>query len=180
MKFLFVLTLCATVIGLIVGCGTTQGGAASKRKLSAPASPVDQDADSTAVATPNSFPVIHVFVVLCDNVNQGIVPVSASLGNGDNPATNLYWGAAFGVKTFFSKNKDWELVSETQNPSAAILDRLIFKKKNADVEAAARPQVQRMEHRVRATMGHAVLRERVGRKRVGSERVGQKRAPSAS
>jgi len=25
---------------------------------------------------------IHVFVALCDNVNQGIVPVSKSLGNG--------------------------------------------------------------------------------------------------
>jgi hypothetical protein len=46
---------------------------------------------------------------------------------------NLYWGAAFGVKTFFSKSKEWELVSETRNPSPAILDRLIFKKKGADV-----------------------------------------------
>ena len=72
-------------------------------------------------------------MALCDNVNQGIVPVSASLGNGDNPATNLYWGAAFGVKTFFGKSKDWELVSEKQNPSPAILDRLIFKRKGSDV-----------------------------------------------
>src|SRR5687768_16999263 len=61
----------------------------------------------------NSIPVIHVFVALCDNVNQGIVPVSASLGNGDNPATNLYWGAAFGVKTFFNKNREWQAVNPT-------------------------------------------------------------------
>ncbi|HEX6730669.1 MAG TPA: hypothetical protein VF074_11680, partial [Pyrinomonadaceae bacterium] len=47
-------------------------------------------------AAVNPFPVIHVFVALADNVNQGIVPVPPSLGNGDNPATNLYWGAAFG------------------------------------------------------------------------------------
>src|SRR6267142_392851 len=133
MKFLFVLTLCATAVGLMVGCGTTQGGAAFRQNPSALASPIDRDVSSTAVATPNSFPVIHVFVALCDNVNQGIVPVSASLGNGDNPATNLYWGAAFGVKTFFAKSKVWELVAEIQNPSAAILDRLIFKEKNADV-----------------------------------------------
>ena len=32
-------------------------------------------------AAVNSMPVIHVFVALADNVNQGIVPVSASLGN---------------------------------------------------------------------------------------------------
>lgn len=133
MRFLFVLALCATAIGLMVGCGTSRGGAVSQENLRTPASAVDRNAGSSAIAAPNSFPVIHVFVALCDNVNQGIVPVSASLGNGDNPATNLYWGAAFGVKTFFSKSKDWELVSEIQNPSAAILDRLIFKKKNADV-----------------------------------------------
>ena len=62
---------------------------------------------TTEKAAANSIPVIHVFVALADNVNQGIVPVSASLGNGDNPKTNLYWGAAFGVRTFFSRNKDW-------------------------------------------------------------------------
>lgn len=78
-------------------------------------------------AAANSIPVIHVFVALADNVNQGIVPVSATLGNGDNPETNLYWGAAFGIKTFFSRNRDWELISTTLNPSATILERCIFK-----------------------------------------------------
>jgi hypothetical protein len=78
-------------------------------------------------------PVIHVFVALCDNVNQGIVPVAPSLGNGDNPASNLYWGAAFGVKTFFKKSKDWELVSEVQNPKPTVLERLVFKHKQKDL-----------------------------------------------
>jgi hypothetical protein len=78
-------------------------------------------------AAVNSIPVIHVFVALADNVNQGIVPVSATLGNGDNPATNLYWGAAFGIKTFFSRNRDWELISTTLNPTETILERCIFK-----------------------------------------------------
>jgi len=133
MRFLFVLTLCATTLGLMFGCGTTQGGPVSTKNLVSPAPSARPNAGPPAVAAPNSFPVIHVFVALCDNVNQGIVPVSASLGNGDNPTTNLYWGAAFGVKTFFGKSKDWELVAETQNPSPAILDRLIFKQKRADV-----------------------------------------------
>ena len=79
-------------------------------------------------AATNSVPVIHVFVALADNVNQGIVPVSASLGNGDNPASNLYWGAAFGIRNFFAKkNKDWELISVIPNPNASILERCIFK-----------------------------------------------------
>jgi hypothetical protein len=77
----------------------------------------------------NKVPVIHVFVALCDNVNQGIVPVSASLGNGENPNTNLYWGAAFGVRTFFSKSRDWELVSTNSNPRPGVLERIVFRHK---------------------------------------------------
>jgi hypothetical protein len=85
----------------------------------------------TEKAAVNSIPVIHVFVALADNVNQGIVPVSATLGNGDNAATNLYWGAAFGIRTFFSKNKDWQLLSVTPNPTTTILERCIFKHRHA-------------------------------------------------
>ena len=85
----------------------------------------------TEKAAVNSVPVIHVFVALADNVNQGIVPVSASLGNGDNTKTNLYWGAAFGIKTFFSKSKDWQLISVTPNPSATILERCIFRHRHS-------------------------------------------------
>ena len=80
-----------------------------------------------AQAPVNNVPVIHVFVALADNVNQGIVPVSRSLGDGDNPKTNLYWGAAFGVKTFFSKNPDWQLLSVVPKPKPVVLERCIFK-----------------------------------------------------
>ncbi|MBS1655648.1 MAG: hypothetical protein JSU05_12430, partial [Bacteroidetes bacterium] len=38
---------------------------------------------------------IHVFVALCDNKYQGIVPVPAKIGNGQDPANNLYWGCSF-------------------------------------------------------------------------------------
>ena len=95
---------------------------------SRPTLPVTKSSSSSTDQAPaNSIPVIHVFVALCDNEHQGIVPVSAILGNGDNPATNLYWGAAFGVKTFFAKSKDWELVADLPNLSYVILDRSVFK-----------------------------------------------------
>lgn len=85
---------------------------------------------SEARAVANDVPVIHVFVALCDNVNQGIVPVSASLGNGDNPATNLYWGAGFGVRTFFGKSRDWLRVNSSnasvKSPSV-VLERIVFR-----------------------------------------------------
>jgi hypothetical protein len=106
------------------------GACASTNCASAPATNVPAPRPETASnkeAEVNSVPVIHVFVALADNVNQGIVPVSASLGNGDNPATNLYWGAAYGIRTFFSRNKDWELISITPNPNASILERCVFK-----------------------------------------------------
>lgn len=85
----------------------------------------------------NKVTVIHVFVALADNVNQGIVPVSAALGNGDNPKTNLYWGAAFGVKTFFSRSRDWQLVSSSPNLSDQILERCVFKHRSNDVYLVA-------------------------------------------
>jgi hypothetical protein len=77
---------------------------------------------------------IHVFVALCDNANQGIVPVPASLGNGQDPANNLYWGAAYGVKTFFKKStSDWTLFQTIKSGDPAILDRLLFKHKTQEI-----------------------------------------------
>ena len=53
---------------------------------------------------------IHVFVALCDNKFQGIVPVPAKIGNGQDQDNNLYWGCGFGVRTFFEKSKEWKLI----------------------------------------------------------------------
>jgi hypothetical protein len=71
--------------------------------------------------------VVHVFVALADNQHQGIVPVPAKLGNGDSPATNLYWGAAFGVKSYFRASRDWELAYAAPAPSPAVLERCVFR-----------------------------------------------------
>ncbi len=71
---------------------------------------------------------IHVFVALCDNINQGIVPVPKSIGNGQDPKNNLYWGAGYGVKTFFKvKTRDWELVRSIPSEDPNVLERLLFK-----------------------------------------------------
>jgi fermentation-respiration switch protein FrsA (DUF1100 family) len=74
------------------------------------------------------FKVVHVFVPLCDNKNQGIVKVVAPLGNGQNPNTNLYWGARYGVRTFFSRSDRWEKLKGVARPAnAAILERVAFR-----------------------------------------------------
>lgn len=71
---------------------------------------------------------IYLQVALCDNKYQGIVPVPEKIGNGQEPGSNLYWGAAFGIKTFFRKSKHWELIS-ARTPNDTILERLIFRHK---------------------------------------------------
>ncbi len=81
----------------------------------------------------NEARIIHVLVALCDNENQGIVPVPAFLGNGEDAQKNLYWGAAYGVKTFFGKSANWTKIAEIDNPKENVLQRLIFKHKRENV-----------------------------------------------
>ena len=80
--------------------------------------------------------VIHVFTALCDNENQGIVPVPKQLGKGDDPANNLYWGAYYGIKGFFKRHKDWKLV-KTENVNTIILERIIFFNEKANTYLVA-------------------------------------------
>jgi len=70
--------------------------------------------------------VVHVIVALCDNVHQGIVPVPKHLGNGQDPNSNLYWGAAFGVRSYLSRQAAWTRVPATIPGYGAVLDRAIF------------------------------------------------------
>ena len=71
-------------------------------------------------------PLVLVFVALADNAHQGIVPVPAALRNGDDPAKHLYWGAAFGVRTYFKKSSDWKEVATAKNPNPYILERSVL------------------------------------------------------
>jgi len=76
---------------------------------------------------------IHVFVALCDNQYQGIVPVPKNLGNGKDTKQNLYWGAMYGVKSFFKyKVKEWKLVKTIKSNNPLILERILFKHTTKD------------------------------------------------
>ena len=70
--------------------------------------------------------VVHVVVALCDNLNQGIVPVTKALGDGQNPRTNLYWGAAYGVRTYFKRQPQYELVQASLDRASDVLDTAVF------------------------------------------------------
>ena len=71
---------------------------------------------------------IHVLVALCDNKYQGIVPVPARIGNGQDPANNLYWGCAGGIRTYFKNSKHWQLVKQYRIDETR-LERVVFKHK---------------------------------------------------
>lgn len=120
-----------TLLTLLINCGSRvvrsgdQSQAANTNRLEA--------SQNAGPPIKNSGRVIHALIALCDNVNQGIVPVPARLGDGDDLKNNLYWGAAYGVKTFFSRSADWTLAAQIQNPQPAILERCVFKHKTKDV-----------------------------------------------
>ena len=79
------------------------------------------------VATASADPArIHVFVSLVDNRTQGIEPVPARIGDGDNKETNLYWGCDEALKPVLKSSGEWKLVSSGAGPKPEVLERAIF------------------------------------------------------
>lgn len=134
MNRLFV-AICAFLFGLSAACQSA--GREAPRFDAAQARAEKRPTDSPQPAKRNSARLVHTLVALCDNESQGIVPVPPRIGNGDDPANNLYWGARFGVKTFFKTSSDWQLVAENRNPKPAILERIILKHRTRDVYLVA-------------------------------------------
>lgn len=75
-------------------------------------------------------------MALADNEHQGIMAVPQVLGNGKDPGRNLYWGAAFGVRTYFKKAAGWKEVGTFDNPSPAV-ERVIFVHKESGTHLLA-------------------------------------------
>ncbi len=73
---------------------------------------------------------IHVFVALVDNKHQGIAPVPAKIGNGDDPANNLYWGCDDALPPLLRKSAVWKLESTGPGPKPEILERKIYTHKS--------------------------------------------------
>ena len=70
---------------------------------------------------------VEVFVCLCDNEHQAIAPVGKAIGNGLDPAGNLYWGCTDGLSTYFKKCEKWKLVETIKPKECDILVTLKFK-----------------------------------------------------
>jgi len=73
--------------------------------------------------------VIHVLVPLCDN--DQIVCGSTRAGDPRDLAHNLYWGAIFGQKRFFSRKWSTFAAVSEQVGKGPVLERAVFKKRAA-------------------------------------------------
>lgn len=69
---------------------------------------------------------IEVFVALCDNKTQGIVPVGKAIGDGDDAPGNLYWGCSDGLSSYFKGSSAWKLESKEKPADSRIIETLTF------------------------------------------------------
>jgi hypothetical protein len=120
------------ILLISLGCDTRSGNkeTAVAKKIQAVPAPVNNTRFDTTIKT------IHVLVALCDNKYQGIVPVPAKIGNGQDLANNLYWGCAFGVRSYFKNSKSWALVKQYDIDSIK-MERLVFKHKKENIYLVA-------------------------------------------
>lgn len=64
-------------------------------------------ADTSAPLPAGPGKQVAVFVALCDNEHQGIAPVPEAIGDGMNPARNLYWGCSDALPKVMRASRDW-------------------------------------------------------------------------
>ncbi|MEM6533225.1 MAG: hypothetical protein AAF654_11400 [Myxococcota bacterium] len=81
-------------------------------------------------ASPAEPLVVHVVVLLADNLHQGIVPTTPALGNGQDPKTNLYWGALYGLDTHLPRN-GWARIRIASDPQRKHIARAAFQRRIA-------------------------------------------------
>jgi hypothetical protein len=80
---------------------------------------------------------VRVFIALCDNKTQGIIPVGAKIGDGDAPDENLYWGCDDGFGSVFKHHKEWTVLKAESDVSPIILRRMTLKHRDKDVRMIA-------------------------------------------
>lgn len=80
---------------------------------------------------------IHVFVALADNDHQGIAPVPAAIGNGDDAGKNLYWGCAEALPAALKSGGTWKLTATSKGSKSSILERKVFTHRDGKFEIVA-------------------------------------------
>jgi hypothetical protein len=126
----FLLSASALTFGLLWSCETAHS---NTLQPATSATVVKNPLPDSLKLDSSTARLVHVFVALCDNDSQGIVPVPKKIGNGNDPHNNLYWGCGYGVRTFFNQSEDWQLVRHDKKAVGDILERCIWKHRRKDV-----------------------------------------------
>jgi hypothetical protein len=73
--------------------------------------------------------VATVYVALCDNDSQGIVPVrNREICRGDRPESNLYWATGGGLKGYL-KQAGWKPVLKRRSPRRGVALEVVWRKR---------------------------------------------------
>ncbi len=111
----------ALLLPVLAGCKLSPD-----KKLTVPASQTGPGTGTVKQGPDSIASSIHVYVALCDNKYQGIIPVPAVMGNGQDPDNNLYWGWGLGIRTYFTKSGEWKLVRKTK-AAYPLLERIVYR-----------------------------------------------------
>lgn len=69
--------------------------------------------------------VVTLHVALCDS---SIIPCgNRTLGNGDAPGKNLYWGGAAGLRAFFDYRRAYQRIFKDGGDGKVILERVVYR-----------------------------------------------------
>lgn len=80
---------------------------------------------------------VALFVALCDNATQGIIPVPAKIGDGNKPDDNLYWGCSDGFSGCFRASKRWKLQRKEVPQDKRIFERVVYLDESGNIELTA-------------------------------------------
>jgi len=75
---------------------------------------------------------VTVHVALCDSRLSKVA--NPNQGRGDSFRENLYWGAMYGVETFFSRQGDWKFVHADAGRDPHVLRRVVFLRRASPTE----------------------------------------------
>jgi hypothetical protein len=106
------ITAAAIIVTAVAACAANTGNDVQSR--------IDSD---IAAGRPV---VVHVVVALCDLDNQGVGWTTRTLGNGQDPGNNLYWGAMYGTRTFLINQAGWDLVDSEVVSNDGVLKSLLL------------------------------------------------------
>jgi hypothetical protein len=123
MRRIYYLVLLVAAVTAILALESTAGAEPAPKQLG-------QLYDRIAGDLERGRPLIAtVYVALCDNDSQGIVPVrNRSICNGRRPEANMYWATRGGLSGYLRK-AGWARVSEADEPREGVALEVVWHKR---------------------------------------------------